>query len=653
MKNESENFPGWDFGENFMKNYKISYRLDSTNYIVYDSLSEDPDVKVLSASLSLEENNAGSLSFSLPSTHPVKGIFTLFAGTIYVYENGELIWTGRITSKDEDFYGQVSFECEGAFAFLNDTHQESAVYENYSLENFINKLLTKHNSKVSSDRKIYLGTITVDDGQKNRYSEYEQTLEALNDILEDTHGHFQIRYASYMGETVPYLDYLASYNPENSQYINFGENLLDYSRSYGAEDFATVVFPLGKEDDQGNRLTIESVNDGSKYLVNQTMVNNYGWIEVMYDDSSIETASVLKSNAQKVLTNAIVQNSEIDVSAIDLSVLDNNIQEIKLLDQVRVISKPNNVNALFPVKALEKDLTNPANDSFSLGSTVTDSISTRSANAQTELKKAIENLPSESDIDTRASELIKSATSGYITIKQNTSGATDFAEEFIIADNVDYTQATKIWRWNINGFGYSSTGYSGTYGLAITMDGEIVADYVTTGTLRSKNGNTSWNLNDGTFTMKKGSIEIGSNFSVDTNGNLIAKNAIFEGSILSGVQYSSFLYMATNGTMYGGGRLVGDTGPEIFDCWNGCMSCDINIGTSSPYIKGFGFTARTDTTTTDYDDGIICFTSKYFGVRNSGSAGFSMPPSDQTISVVVNGVSTNLRFINGILVTTV
>ena len=650
MKNESENFPGWDFGDKLMKNYKISYKLDSTNYIVYDSLSEDPDVKVLSASLSLEENNAGSLSFSLPSTHPVKGIFTLFAGTIYVYENGELIWTGRITSKDEDFYGQVSFECEGAFAFLNDTHQESAVYENYSLENFINKLLTKHNSKVSSDRKIYLGTITVDDGQKNRYSEYEQTLEALNDILTDTKGHFQIRYASYMGEMVPYLDYLASYNPENSQYINFGENLLDYSRSYGAEDFATVVLPLGKEDDQGNRLTIESVNDGSKYLVNQTMVNNYGWIEVMYDDSSIETAAVLKSNAQKVLTNAIVQNSEIDVSAIDLSVLDNNLQEIKLLDQVRVISKPNNVNALFPVKALEKDLTNPANDTFSLGSTVTDSISTRSANAQTELKKAIENLPSEEAIETKASELIKSATSGYITIKQNTSGATNFAEEFIISDNKDYTQATKIWRWNINGFGYSSTGYSGTYGLAITMDGEIVADYVTTGTLRSKNGNTSWNLNDGTFTMKKGSIEIGSNFSVDSSGNMTAKHANLTGNVVAGTVNGYFVYLDTQGAIYMGEQWDPE---DAFGSWTCSIHGNIRIGSQAPYLNGLGITTRTDLTSTDYDDGIFCLTSMYLGVRNDSSDGFSIAPSDQTISVVVNGVSTNLRFINGILVTTV
>jgi len=40
-----------------------------------------------------------------------------------------------------------------------------------------------------------------------------------------------------------------------------------------------------------------------------------------------------------------------------------------------------------------------------------------------------------------------------------------------------------VWRWNSGGLGYSSTGYEGTYTTAITQDGAIVADFITTGTL--------------------------------------------------------------------------------------------------------------------------------------------------------------------------
>ena len=37
----------------------------------------------------------------------------------------------------------------------------------------------------------------------------------------------------------------------------------------------------------------------------------------------------------------------------------------------------------------------------------------------------------------------------------------------------------------MNGFGYSSNGYNGPFPLAMTMDGAIVADFITTGTLNA------------------------------------------------------------------------------------------------------------------------------------------------------------------------
>lgn len=75
-----------------------------------------------------------------------------------------------------------------------------------------------------------------------------------------------------------------------------------------------------------------------------------------------------------------------------------------------------------------------------------------------------------------ATELITSAMGGYIYKTQN---------ELYIMDSSDPQQAQKVWRWNINGLGYSSTGINGPYGLAMTMDGSIVADFITTGTLNT------------------------------------------------------------------------------------------------------------------------------------------------------------------------
>lgn len=87
-----------------------------------------------------------------------------------------------------------------------------------------------------------------------------------------------------------------------------------------------------------------------------------------------------------------------------------------------------------------------------------------------------------------ATQLITSAMGGYI-YKTNS--------ELYIMDTDDPATATKVWRWNINGLGYSSTGINGPYGIAMTMDGSIVADYITTGTL-----NTSVIQGYGSLTMQ-------------------------------------------------------------------------------------------------------------------------------------------------------
>lgn len=58
-------------------------------------------------------------------------------------------------------------------------------------------------------------------------------------------------------------------------------------------------------------------------------------------------------------------------------------------------------------------------------------------------------------------------------------------DEILIMNTPSILTATKVWRWNVAGLGYSSTGYAGPYRTAITMDGSIVADFITTGSLNA------------------------------------------------------------------------------------------------------------------------------------------------------------------------
>lgn len=132
------------------------------------------------------------------------------------------------------------------------------------------------------------------------------------------------------------------------------------------------------------------------------------------------------------------------------------------------------------------------------------------------IAKEIEKLPSEADVLNMAKEsatnIIKSGIKdSYVLVREN---------EILIMNTKDVNTATKVWRFNNGGLGYSNTGYNGNYGLAMTMDGAIVADFITTGVLnanliktgilKSFNGSTWINMQNGTFNFANKLIHDGS-----------------------------------------------------------------------------------------------------------------------------------------------
>ena len=90
------------------------------------------------------------------------------------------------------------------------------------------------------------------------------------------------------------------------------------------------------------------------------------------------------------------------------------------------------------------------------------------AEAAEQLKKAIAN----------ATSLITGHSGGYVVLNP-----AEKPQEILILDAPTIDEAVNVWRWNSGGLWYSSTGYNGEYSLAMTMDGAIVADFISAGIL--------------------------------------------------------------------------------------------------------------------------------------------------------------------------
>ncbi|MCT1193902.1 hypothetical protein EFL90_04210 [Lactococcus lactis] len=91
-------------------------------------------------------------------------------------------------------------------------------------------------------------------------------------------------------------------------------------------------------------------------------------------------------------------------------------------------------------------------------------------------------------LETRSEELINAVNNATQWITGNKGGYVlldpkDAPRRILIMDKPNAADAKKVWQWNVDGLGYSSTGINGPYDLAMTRDGSIVADFVTAGIL--------------------------------------------------------------------------------------------------------------------------------------------------------------------------
>lgn len=578
------------------------YSIYADGVCIYSDVFALENMKVLNPKLTLEDNGAGSLTMTLPKANVAYETIARMTTDISVQKDGKELWAGRVLQEDKDFYNNRNLYCEGELAFFNDSTQPPAEYSGLSIRAYLEKLIAVHNSKVPTNRRFSIGAVTVvDKNYPTYYTNYDKTVAILNALVEAYGGHLRVRKVN----GVRYLDYLAEYPDTCSQVIQFGSNLIEFTRKWDSTEFATVIVPLGGrlEDSPIEALdaylTVESVNGGSIYVQSDAAMAAYGWIEKSVSWDDVTDPAVLLEKARAYLTDLQFDNMELELSALDLHYLDVNYEAVKLLDEIRVISRPHGLDRLFPVTKLEIPLDSPEQTQFKLGDTVKTSLTSVNNQISAAILQKIEALPKAHSILKEAKEnathIMNMATTGYITITKD-----DYGSETLYISNVrDYTKADKLWKWNMNGLGYSNDGGK-TFGLAITMDGSIVADYITTGvlnadviragTLKDYGGNFILDFATGKLTMKKGSINIGNgNFTVDEQGNLYARRGTFAGT-LSGAK----------GTF--GGQLVAASGDfkgvvqasDFLDRYGRSMMSGDKF--ASDYLDLYGLTIRNKNT---------------------------------------------------------
>ena len=275
--------------------------------------------------------------------------------------------------------------------------------------------------------------------------------------------------------------------------IRYGKNLTQLSQEISIENLVTAIIPYYLDQETGTKVIGDKVTTGLESDVIKDIAIDF--TSEVDPESATPIAEQLANLTDRYIQNNILTRAinTIQLDFVQLSTLQ---ERVDLCDTVHIYFDALGISASLKCVSATWDVLKERYTTTTFGDAKSDITDTIIENS-----KKIDEKVSVSQLEltvNRATELITGNLGGYVVLHD--SNADGEPDELLIMNTDDIATATQVWRWNRSGLGYSSNGYGGPYGTAITAGGEIVADFITTGSL-------SANL------IRGGTLRLGSNFN--------------------------------------------------------------------------------------------------------------------------------------------
>ena len=376
----------------------MAYRILYGNEILWEPYSGNTDT-IIDASMSVNANAAKYLDFTIPPTHHLYNVVSERSENVWLYSDDKIIYKGFISKITLDMEGYKSISCTSVMDYLGDTHVrdystiegEQPLKAPTSMDGLFQWYIDQHNKNCMDSRKQFkVGVNQAGILDENNYvyrssTQFPTTADEISDKILDSGGYI---FERYEGNT-NILDFYADAHEANTQVLDFGVNITDFTHERSVEDQYTAVYATGytpdpPEDDKEKEMKPISLadirNGGSPYnsdyfklgdvLYSVSGVQRYGYREYHYSNDDITTTSYLLKAAGVVLTKLLSPTITLDVKAVDLALfMDNGYEHLQLGQAVRVRSKPHGIDEYLMISAIDLDLQDPGNTSYTIGTT--------------------------------------------------------------------------------------------------------------------------------------------------------------------------------------------------------------------------------------------------------------------------------------------
>lgn len=471
--------------------------------VTYDSRVEEYALEGLKTTAGL--NKGGTAEITMPPGHPGYNAYTSYRTVVELYENGVLQFRGRALYPSDDFYNTRTVVCEGERCFLRDGIMRPYLYQDSPAAIFADAL-AKYNAQVDGWKQFSLGQVTVTDANdyvRLENQSAETCLEFFDKLVERCGGYIVFSTDDNGGRAI---NWLAEINTECAQAIEFGENLLEFARSGETNDLATVLVPYGAQNEDGSRVTIESVNGGRDWIEDAEAVALRGRICATNTWDDVTDPANLLTKAQAWLREHRLAVTSLQLTAADLSVLDRSLDSFNPGVWVPVKSGPHLVNDHFQVTDLERNWLADNDGQVTLGKSV-QTLTGADAMASRETSKA-----------------------GNIVLQQANANAAAlvFASQEVLTSKIE--QLADSITLEVSG----SLGNSAA--IRLSVNGEVTTETLDLSAVRRAfaDDTSTVTISAGKITFNSGTIVINSDkFQVDAAGKVTATDAVIYGDIIT------------------------------------------------------------------------------------------------------------------------
>lgn len=258
------------------------------------------------------------------------------------------------------------------------------------------------------------------------------------------------------------ISFKQSIGKDNGETIVYGKNMQGFEIFEDWSNVCTKILPVGYDGLLLPEIYLESE---TQYEISYTKIVDF--------QTDLEAEEQTETNLLLELrNNAIKYLEENCVPKVSYTVNSNVNNDLEIGDTIKVLHPF--VNIFTEVLEYEYDLISEKVKSLTFGNYTRD-VKTKFNNIKNTIETIKQTVSKQEITIKEQTNLINSLNkNGYVYIDDN---------EILILDKLPKEQAKNVWRFGLGGIGFSSKGYEGPFETAITMDGQINAKFITTGTM--------------------------------------------------------------------------------------------------------------------------------------------------------------------------